>query len=175
MKINKSDASSAQNSINTVVSIDPLNTTKSPLEISELNVYNIESINYVSAGSRNKQGVLTYGGVISVFTSADVGHPQYVMILNNFGKYQILPLAMLLSNLGVKTPNNYQFIAADPNFQYILLKNTVNFSSPRAGSILYTVIRFSNYGDQYINSKFTNNLGVDAQVALIQSFLNTKE
>lgn len=175
VKNNKINTSSAQNSTNIVVSIDPLNPTKSPLEISALNVYNIESINYVSVGSRNPQGVLTYGGVISIFTSADVGHPQYVMILNNFGKYQILPLAMLLSNLGVKTPNNYQFIAADPNFQYILLKNTVNFSSPRAGNTLYTVIKFNNYGSQYINSKFTNDLGVDAQVALIQSFLNPKE
>lgn len=157
-----------------VVSFDPLDKKINLVGVSELTMYNINLINYVSAASRNDQGKVIHGGVISIFTSSDVGNPQYMMIFNQFGKYQVVPLALFLYNLGIKNPNNYQFISADPDFQYLLLKNNANFSSPGANSILYTVIKFNQNSSKFINDKFTDS-DINARIALIESFLNKKE
>ncbi len=159
---------------NIVVSIDPMRKQNNPVEISALNIYNIKSIDYISVGSRNDQGKLIQGGVISVFTSADEGNPQYMMIFNQFGKYQVVPLALLLYNLGIKNPNNYQFVNADSNFQHLLLKNTASFSSPGPNSILYTVINFNENSSKFINNKFADS-DINTQISLIESVLNEKE
>ncbi len=139
--------------------------------INALTPYNIESINYVSIKSKNANGNIIYGGAISVFTSADTGNPQYLMMIDKLGQFQITPISLLLSALGIPNPNNYQFISADPTFKYMLLKNNAGFSNPSANSILYTVVEFANSGINYINNNLSNNIAINDRINNIQSLL----
>ncbi len=129
---------------NSVVSISPTNPTATPRLMNELTPYNAQSINYVSNSSKDINGNLLYAGAIAVFTSANFGNTQYIMIIDNIGQYKITPISIFLSLLGVANPNNYQFIGADPTFRYLLFKNSASFNNPNNNSILYTVIEFVN-------------------------------
>lgn len=97
------------------------------------------------------------------------------MMVDRLGQFQIMPISLLFSALGISNPNNYQFISADPTFKYMLLKNNNGFTNPNANSILYTVVEFANSGINYINNNLSSNVAINDRINDIQSLLKNNK